>query len=59
MNARRVEQQSIEQSTVEPRECDFRDCHQPGEHILIGDARLCLVHFLRDRVRLNLARLAS
>ena len=37
-------------------ECDFHGCHEAGEHVLLGDARLCLVHFLRDRVRLNLAR---
>ena len=41
------------------RACHFKDCRQPGEHVLIGDARLCLEHFLRDRVRLNLARLGA
>ena len=35
--------------------CAFKSCQQPGEFHLIGDASLCIEHFLRDRVRLNLA----
>lgn len=32
----------------------FRGCVQPGEFEVAGVARMCLMHFLADRVRLNL-----
>ena len=37
--------------------CAFKDCQLDGEHHILGDAHLCTEHFLRDRVRLNLAAL--
>lgn len=50
-------------TTIEPtdevRECDFHGCHEPGEIPVCGLAVLCVVHWLRDRVRLNLASLAA
>jgi hypothetical protein len=48
---------SLEKVTVE-RECAHHDCHEIGDTPVHG-VPLCLVHFLRDRVRLNLARLAA
>lgn len=32
----------------------FRGCVHPGEFQVAGVARMCLMHFLADRVRLNL-----
>lgn len=57
MSTQQIETSATQQGTVE---CDYHDCHEVGDNpILQGVAHLCLVHFLRDRVRLNLARLAS
>lgn len=42
---------------VTEHRCDYRGCIQPADN-RVGVAWLCLEHFLRDRVRLNLARLS-
>jgi Zn-finger protein len=48
---------SVETVTDE-RECAFHGCHAEGDNFVHG-VPLCLEHFLRDRVRLNLAHLAA
>ena len=40
------------------RECAHHGCAAEGEHSVNG-VPLCMVHFLRDRVRVNLGRLAA
>ena len=47
-----------QQMTMDGRECAVHDCHAEGEHSVYG-VPLCMVHWLRDRVHVNLARLAN
>ena len=47
-----------QQMTTDERECAVHACHAEGEHSIYG-VRVCMVHWLRDRVRVNLARLAA
>jgi len=48
-------------SVIQPKpveaepQCWLDECTAKGEHPIVANAFLCTVHFLRDRVRQNLA----
>lgn len=56
MSTQQVETVSATAATIE-RECAHHGCDEAGEHSVYG-VPLCMIHWLRDRVRVNLTRLS-